>query len=71
MVPVLTAARRSCTPFQDKLSRSAFSDGRTAGLSVCSHKGPTLKGIRYCNYPDTELCFPGPRLDTFWTGLVF
>jgi hypothetical protein len=34
---------------------------------VWSHKGPTLKGIRYCNHPDTELRFPGPRSDTFWT----
>jgi hypothetical protein len=23
-----------------------------------SHKGPTLKGIRYCSHPDTELFFP-------------
>jgi hypothetical protein len=30
---------------------------------VWSDKGPTLKGIRYCNHPDTELCFPGPRSD--------
>jgi hypothetical protein len=42
------------------------SDGRTAGLSVWSHKGPALKGIGYCNDPDAELCFPGS--DTFWTG---
>jgi hypothetical protein len=20
-----------------------------------------------CNHPDTELCFPGPRSDDFWT----
>jgi hypothetical protein len=59
--------RRSCTPFQKKPSRIASSDGRTAGLSVWSHKGPTLKGIRYCNHPDAELCFSGPRTDTFWT----
>jgi hypothetical protein len=76
--PVLTAARtlyrtrrRSCTPFQIKPSRSAFSDGRIAGLSVWNHKGPTLKGIRYCNHPDTELCFPGLRMDTFWIGLLY
>jgi hypothetical protein len=62
---------RSCTPFQNKPSRSASGDGRTAGLSVWSHKEPTLKGIRYCNHPDTEFCFPGPRSDTFWTGLVY
>jgi hypothetical protein len=37
---------------------------------VWSHKGPTLKGIRYCNDPDTELCFPGSRSNTFWTGLI-
>jgi hypothetical protein len=30
-----------------------------------------LKGIRYCNYPDTELFFPGPNSDTFWTDLVY
>jgi hypothetical protein len=53
-----------------KPSRSASSNGRTAGLSVRSQKTSTLKGIRYCNHPDTELCFPGPRSDTFWTGLV-
>ncbi|PNF41545.1 hypothetical protein B7P43_G12310 [Cryptotermes secundus] len=29
---------------------------------VWSHKGPTLKGIGYCNHPDTELCFPCPRV---------
>jgi hypothetical protein len=33
-------------------------------------QGATLKGIMYCNHPDTELCFPGPRSDTFWTDLV-
>jgi hypothetical protein len=37
---------------------------------VWSHKGPTLKGIRYCNHPQTKLFFPGPRSDTFWTDLV-
>jgi hypothetical protein len=29
-----------------------------------------LKGIRYCNQPNTALCFPSPRSDTIWTGLV-
>jgi hypothetical protein len=58
------------TLYRSLLLRSASSDGRTAGLGVWSHKGPTLKGIKYCNHPDTELCFPGPRLDIFWTVLV-
>jgi hypothetical protein len=44
--------RHSCTPFQNKPSRSASSNGRTAGLSVWSYKGPTLKGISCCNHPD-------------------
>jgi hypothetical protein len=37
---------------------------------VWSHKGPTLKGIRYYNHPDTGLCFPGPRSDIFRTDFV-
>ena len=50
--------RRSCKTFQNKPSRIASSDRRNAGLSVWSHKGYTLKGIRYCNHPDTEIFFP-------------
>jgi hypothetical protein len=54
----------------NKPFRSASNYGRTTGLSVWSHKGRTLKGIRYCNHNDTGLCFPCPRLHTFWTDLV-
>ena len=45
--------------------QNCFQQWKVAGLSVWSHKGLTLKGIRYCNHPDTELCFPSPRSDTF------
>jgi hypothetical protein len=37
---------RSWEAFQKKLSRNASICGRNIGLSVWSHKGPTLKGIR-------------------------
>jgi hypothetical protein len=74
-VPVLTAARTSCRTrrrsweaFQKKLSRNASSSGRNVGLSVWSHKGPTLKGIRNWAPPGTQLFFPGLRSDIFWTG---
>jgi hypothetical protein len=60
----------TCTQLQNKPSRCASSDGRTARLSVWSHTGPTLKGIRYSNHSDRQLCFPGPRSDTFCTGLA-
>jgi hypothetical protein len=64
-VPVLTAARTSCgtrrrswEAFQKKLSKNASSSGRNVGLSVWSHKGPTLKGIRNWAPPGTQLFFP-------------
>jgi hypothetical protein len=65
-VPILTAMRTSCgtqqrswEAFQNKLSRNASSSGRNVGLSVWSHKGPTLKGIR--NWA------PPPRYATFFS----
>jgi hypothetical protein len=71
----LTAARTSCgtrwrswEAFQKKLSRNASSSERNVGLSVCSHKGPTLKGIRNWGPPRMQLFFPGLRSDTYWTG---
>jgi hypothetical protein len=36
----------------------------TAGLSVWSRKGPTLKSIRYCNHLDTERLKVGYFLDS-------
>jgi hypothetical protein len=63
-VPDLTASRTSCgtqrkswEAFQKKLSRNASSSGRNVGLSVWSHKGPTLKGIRNWVPPGTQLFF--------------
>jgi hypothetical protein len=44
-------------------------EGMFVGLSVWSHKGPTLKGIRnWAPHPGAQLYFPGLRSDTFWTG---
>jgi hypothetical protein len=64
MVPVLIPARTSCRTrrrsweaFQKKLSRNASSSGRNKGLSVLSHKGPTLKGIRNWAPQDMQLFF--------------
>jgi hypothetical protein len=57
-----------CDKGAEKPSRNASSSGRNVGLSVWSHKGPTLKGIRNWAPPGTQLFFPGLRSDTFWTG---
>jgi hypothetical protein len=63
-VLVLTAARTPCgtrrrnwEAFQKKLCRNASSSGSNVGLSVWSHKGPTLKGIRNWAPPDTQFFF--------------
>ena len=45
--------------------KKPFSNGRTSGLSVWIHKGPTLKDIRYCNQSDLETFSSGPKVGYF------
>jgi hypothetical protein len=50
--------RRSCTPFQNKPSRGASSEGRTAGLSVWSHKGLFWRGLGIVTTQIQNFVFP-------------
>jgi hypothetical protein len=77
-VPVLTAAKTSCgtrrrrwEAFKEKLSRNAPSSGRNVGLSVWSHKGPTLKGIRNWAPPPGMQLLSWPKVRYFLDRVAF
>jgi hypothetical protein len=54
----------------EKLSRNASSSGRNVGLSVWSHKGPTLKGIRNLA-PLGITFFSWPKVGYFLDRVVY
>ena len=56
--------------FRKRLFRHASNNGGTAGRSVWSPKGTTLRVIRCPTIQVSQFLFPGQRSDTFLTDLV-
>jgi hypothetical protein len=55
----------------EKPFRNASSSGKNDGLSVWSHKGPTLKGIRNWAPPRYTTFFSWPKVGYFLDRVVF
>ncbi|GFS93291.1 uncharacterized protein TNCV_2697541 [Trichonephila clavipes] len=67
---IMRNATTELNTIKKKTSRGFSSSGRIGGLSVCKHKGSTLKGIRVPTPSGIQIIFSDQRLDTFKTGLV-